>query len=108
VEECARRCKADAVPVPSRNTIAAQLRDRGISSLKDGKDITASIMTKRCREHASKVVPQLRQCLFKARDVVVLAIVVIGVILWGIADLLNLLSISKGAYEQLVAGGDKR
>jgi putative transposase len=42
VEECARRCKAAALPVPSRNTIAARLRDRGISSLKDGKDITAS------------------------------------------------------------------
>jgi putative transposase len=43
VEECARRCKAAALPVPSRNTIAARLRDRGISSLKDGKDITASV-----------------------------------------------------------------
>jgi putative transposase len=43
VEECARRCKAAALPVPSRNTIAARLRDRGISSLKDGKDIAATI-----------------------------------------------------------------
>jgi putative transposase len=43
VEECARRCKTAALPVPSRNTIAARLRDRGISSLKDGKDITSSV-----------------------------------------------------------------
>jgi putative transposase len=42
VEECARRCKAAALPVPSRNTIAARLRDKGISSLKDGKDVIAS------------------------------------------------------------------
>jgi putative transposase len=41
VEECARLCKAGALPVPSRNTITARLRDRGISNLKDGKDITA-------------------------------------------------------------------
>ena len=43
VEECARRCKTAALPVPSRNTIAGRLRDRGISSLKDGKDITSSV-----------------------------------------------------------------
>ena len=42
-EECARLCKAGALPVPSRNTIAARLRDRGISSLKDGKDLTATV-----------------------------------------------------------------
>jgi putative transposase len=28
---------------PNRNTIAARLRDRGISSLKDGKDIIAAV-----------------------------------------------------------------
>jgi putative transposase len=42
VEECERVCKAAALPVPIRNTIAARLRDRGISTLKDGKDITTS------------------------------------------------------------------
>jgi hypothetical protein len=43
VEECARLCKAGALPVPGRNTIAARLRGRGISSLKNGEVITATV-----------------------------------------------------------------
>jgi putative transposase len=40
VEECARRCKAEDLPVPSRGVVVARLRDRGISTLRDGRDIT--------------------------------------------------------------------
>jgi putative transposase len=38
VEECGRRCKAVRIPVPSRGTIVARLQDRGLSTLRDGKD----------------------------------------------------------------------
>jgi putative transposase len=40
VEECARRCKAAGLPVPSRGAVVARLRDRGISTLRDGRDVT--------------------------------------------------------------------
>ena len=41
VEECARRSKATGLPAPSRGVVVARLRDRGISTLRDGTDVTA-------------------------------------------------------------------
>jgi putative transposase len=40
VEECARRCKVAGLRVPSRGAVVARLRDRGISTLRDGRDAT--------------------------------------------------------------------
>lgn len=42
VEECERRCKATSVSVPSRGSIVARLRDRGLSTLKDGKELVTT------------------------------------------------------------------
>lgn len=47
VEECARRCKAERLPAPSRGAVVARLRDRGISTLRNGRDVTAAVGTVR-------------------------------------------------------------
>jgi putative transposase len=42
IEECARRCKVALLPAPSRGAVVTRLRDRGISTLRDGRDVNVA------------------------------------------------------------------